>query len=421
MTNETPEAVDALLEKLRRQMPLLDAEQHGRERYGAIHFSPFDYIDTKETALSRLLADLLDPSASHGQGPLFLNAFLRAIDHEEVAHWKPRVTVKCEDLGDDGRIDIVVTTPHSIIGIENKPYAAQGDRQLERYVTDIKARAGRAGTLRGDVVFLSQQEPETAKERVVQMGFVDGTGTKTTLHGILTETLDEIKADRFASFVRELLNWLDKAFGGTVMSELGSYTDYVMDSFLGDDASRKAIGAVIAAHTMVHERVLDRIENAITKRLCDDRPDMKVKSAQLSKSIALRHAPFKIRSERWPKGVAICVEAHQQNFAGIYFGLRGLKPTDSAAKEYPEDVCEDFSALRQRAADLLQKAPSSNWWPWHRQHQTWIWSSEWAGRLLVETNGSPEQHPEIQAMIDELAILARLVDEYSHGAEASGG
>ena len=42
-------------------------------------FNAFNYIQTNELMLSRILADLLDPSKSHAQGDLFLKGFLKLL------------------------------------------------------------------------------------------------------------------------------------------------------------------------------------------------------------------------------------------------------------------------------------------------------------------------------------------------------
>lgn len=42
----------------------------------ARRFNVFDYLRTDELGLSRIIADLLDPAGTHGQGALFLKALL---------------------------------------------------------------------------------------------------------------------------------------------------------------------------------------------------------------------------------------------------------------------------------------------------------------------------------------------------------
>ena len=51
--------------------------QKEMDRRAATKFSIFDYLCVRETDLSRIFADLLDPSGSHGQGDRFLSLFLK--------------------------------------------------------------------------------------------------------------------------------------------------------------------------------------------------------------------------------------------------------------------------------------------------------------------------------------------------------
>lgn len=40
-------------------------------------FCLLDYLDSRENGISRILANLLDPMGSHGQGARFLEAFIK--------------------------------------------------------------------------------------------------------------------------------------------------------------------------------------------------------------------------------------------------------------------------------------------------------------------------------------------------------
>ncbi|MFN8238945.1 MAG: PD-(D/E)XK nuclease family protein [Chitinophagales bacterium] len=94
-------------------------------------FNPLkEYFNINETLHSYMLADLLNPNSNHGQGKLFLNAFLKKLDvlDPEKGNW----TITAEK----GRIDILLKrdNPHSVIIIENKSNnAVDQNHQLYRY------------------------------------------------------------------------------------------------------------------------------------------------------------------------------------------------------------------------------------------------------------------------------------------------
>lgn len=106
---------------------------------------------------SAFISELLDPQGSHGQQGTFLNLFLKQISKKsECEEDSQKKYPALEDFGDllgesrwdvttenlapvpgdiTGRIDIVLEGGDSnvILMIENKPYAVDQDRQLERY------------------------------------------------------------------------------------------------------------------------------------------------------------------------------------------------------------------------------------------------------------------------------------------------
>ncbi len=96
-------------------------------------FNFFSFFKINETKHSELLAFLLNPYETHGQGKLFLNLFLEKIGIEDFDDSKWTVTAEKE------RIDILLTRldPHSVIIIENKSnWAIDQPHQLYRYWYD---------------------------------------------------------------------------------------------------------------------------------------------------------------------------------------------------------------------------------------------------------------------------------------------
>lgn len=94
-------------------------------------FNPFSRLKIKETAHSRIIGDLLSPSGSHGQGALFLQAFLRFLEIPEPDNGLWNVTVET------GHVDIMLWRQQpvkSAVIIENKSNDA-GDQpnQIYRY------------------------------------------------------------------------------------------------------------------------------------------------------------------------------------------------------------------------------------------------------------------------------------------------
>ena len=103
---------------------------------------------------SAILAHLLDPAASHGQGTRFLSSFLKTLqraadeqrksfrlpqpDNRTRYKWNCRREVPLPDLG---QADIVLRGPGLLLIIENKIYAGDQENQLLRYWRYVKDNA----------------------------------------------------------------------------------------------------------------------------------------------------------------------------------------------------------------------------------------------------------------------------------------
>lgn len=81
---------------------------------------------------SPMLAELLNPKGSHGQGAIFLKHFLAELNIHKFDAESARI--ETEVSIPQGRLDIVITDRNRYsIFIENKIYAVLQDKQLERY------------------------------------------------------------------------------------------------------------------------------------------------------------------------------------------------------------------------------------------------------------------------------------------------
>ena len=108
----------------------------------ASSFSVFDYVSDNETMLSRILADLLTTTGSHGQGDLFLKEFLAMFKSLSFSPTgDPVVSLEYATRllqNFNRRIDIHLSWGGFGIGIENKPWALEQDDQLKDYNDQLK-------------------------------------------------------------------------------------------------------------------------------------------------------------------------------------------------------------------------------------------------------------------------------------------
>lgn len=105
-------------------------------------------VNHYEVTHSSILAELLDPKGSHGQGGLFLKEFLVTAGvydpqyrdcNDFIVNTEHSFFINTNNGICTGRIDIIISSPTAAIIIENKIYAADQQDQLKRYDTYLKA------------------------------------------------------------------------------------------------------------------------------------------------------------------------------------------------------------------------------------------------------------------------------------------
>ena len=123
------------------------------ERHLARRFSIFNSIRLDENCMSDVLADLLRPDSTHGQGDLFLAAFLKHLRNHEATKkgmgqilpddstwsdarvFREALTSHIEDWNRRIDIEISMSVDGKSVGIaiENKPSAEDQPKQLANY------------------------------------------------------------------------------------------------------------------------------------------------------------------------------------------------------------------------------------------------------------------------------------------------
>lgn len=147
MANNINQIVDSLI-SINQVIENFREQREKNELYDSNRFNPFQFLQTDEMGLSKILAFLLDPMETHGQGDLFLNSFLKFIGkHQFLAYqkinvYREKITKKTtkenrrHDIFIEGLLDNKIAW---VISIENKLQGAvdQPD-QMHDYAKDLK-------------------------------------------------------------------------------------------------------------------------------------------------------------------------------------------------------------------------------------------------------------------------------------------
>ena len=216
--------------------PAVDIARRAQEeldRRIATQFSVFDYFHERETDLSRVFGSLLDPYGNHGQGDRFLSLFLhearKGLNSCEQRHFPVSGLEGCvvhlEYPTDKGRrIDIVIElSQNRWIGIENKPWSGESDRQIEDYLEDLLGRAGSTGSGAAWLIYLSGDgsDPGTLpddtelKSLCLTMSYRDSGGNSASAEKWIGECLMECEAEQVRWFLKDLHAYIKRSFEPT--------------------------------------------------------------------------------------------------------------------------------------------------------------------------------------------------------------
>ncbi|MBB4349275.1 PD-(D/E)XK nuclease family protein [Aliirhizobium cellulosilyticum] len=395
-------------------IPRLAAMREGIDLYGATAFSPFAIFDPDENALSRVIAELLDPTGTHGQGLLFLNSLLSAIGVPRLNRMD-YIKVRREVLTrSNRRVDIVIETSLYVIGIENKPWAVQQKNQLEDYLTELKA------DLRGRkpiLVFVSDQTAKTASDETIRLPYYAADPNETSLHGLLKSSALEIKANGPKAFVADFLNYIEHSFGDAYVENASDmpYIDAVSAEF--DHLNRrKAIASVLLSQEALHCRILDEIGTFILGEVQKGaNPDFVASTdyegVTPTMSVCLwdRWIPYGVRRPSWPINCHVAVEVDGGWLDKIIFGVKAPDEAKIALKER-HYACPERRKLENMTGEIPggKKTP---FWPWRKQLVDSYWGQEYCARLILESpSGRVEDHPEIQDLARQFVEMAAEVD-----------
>lgn len=258
--------------------------QKEMDRWVATKFSIFDYFHERETDLSRVFAGLLTPSGAHGQGDRFLSLFLEEILpllKETLPEYSlPSDLHKCEvDLEysthERRRIDIVLKMPdNNLIGIENKPWAEEQERQVEAYLEFLQSEAKEGGI--AWILFLSGDgnDPETLPEdlalrRCCQTVPYRKNSTGGSLENWIKHCWKACEAERVRWFLKDLLEYFQRNFEkeNQVMAR-DVIVETAIDFILANDGKYLDLALQVEkAVPQVREKLIKGVMESAQKRL----------------------------------------------------------------------------------------------------------------------------------------------------------
>ena len=256
--------VQSLINDVSQKINALETAQALYSRQLSPDFSTFDYINTDELGLSRILAALLDPKGSHAQQEGFLRLF---VEHclpviykndnwqiflnnlEKTQVFLEEVTGKSNT---QRRMDIYlrcqVDDDSYGICIENKPYAADQLDQMKDYAIELKNRKHKLWHL----VYLNEDN-DVPSEYSVDTKTLEGWITSnqyshlrfSDMIGWLKACQVECQNHSVSEFIAQLTKFIQKQFMGIEdMNEDNAILDIIKQNAATIDSSIKISNTV---------------------------------------------------------------------------------------------------------------------------------------------------------------------------------
>lgn len=232
-------------------------------------FTPFQFVRTDELGLSQIVRWLFDPNSSHGQGGLFLRAFLEKIiessDFSGMAC--DRAEVRCEVATtfsgqENRRIDILIRTEDHCLAIENKPWADWQEAQISAYLDDI-----------------SQHYPNPEKRRIVALkGWIGATPPEQlaverrgelidtdwlAFTEMLRGTIPACEAEPVRRFLEQFCTHLDQLFQGISMTVL---SHQITDHILAEESLARSAFELIDSRADIFEALAQQFEDQVREK-----------------------------------------------------------------------------------------------------------------------------------------------------------
>lgn len=163
-----------------RRTERAETEQRRRDKRQATGFNVFDLIEPDENKLSDILADLLNPRGSHGQGDQFLRLLLQQLDLGSDTEVTRDATVQREAPTHGiqkyrRRMDVLVEAG-VLLAIENKKDSPEQTYQVKDYLEHLRYCTQRSPR-RGILIYLTPdgRRPESLKR--VSLGEAEADGS----------------------------------------------------------------------------------------------------------------------------------------------------------------------------------------------------------------------------------------------------
>lgn len=386
-------AFQTLINEVSQKIHALETAQALYSRQLSPDFNIFDYINTDELGLSRILAFLLDPQGNHAQQETFLKLFiehclpdmyevserqifLNNIEKTEV--FLEEVTGKNNSLR---RMDIylrcMVGNDSYGICIENKPYAADQFEQLKDYAEELEKRRHKAWHL----VYLNEAN-EGPSEYSIDTSKLEALKSKRQYsHLRFSDLIPWLKACQIEcqnhsvnEFLTQLIKFIQKQFMGIKdMNEDNAVLEIMKQSESNLDASLKIYKNV----QKMKIELIQKLKTGLISK-CQDR-EYTLDFDNIGKGKNCEYFGFRMKDD--PIGF-ISLE-FATDFNNPVLGIRFYTEEDTKDPDNQPYAIEVERVFNHQFTN--NKIVSNKWWPAYYEFQPFDWKSAGRPWYQIET------------------------------------
>ena len=416
------ESLRGFLDGLRPQLELARKVESELDRRMARRFNVLDYISTSELGLSRVIADLLNPKAAHGQGTLFLDVLLRGLKQSSERGDRPldltkdygdwdvddkSVQVKTERTIPGGRrldvwVEIGVQDDRRCLAIENKPYAGDGGGQVTAYLDYLEKeyRHRPNGAAAHCLVYLpgsgempaqwsiddERKEKEKRERDFVVLPYsrtapssdAESEGDDDaaflldyTLADWFRDCRRACDVDRLRWFLGDAASFCERRFGGNAMTDTtGDQLNEVLMKQLD------MVGEVILRWPSIRAEVIERFAGRLSERICE----------QVEDDIVVKHSLTGDKLPKWDTGISMTRADDAWRIGDQWVSVRA-EAQGNGAMDWVIGVGTTKgglirNALEPKLSKALGEKRTSNNWPWLEYvDKRWRW---WGNDTILE-------------------------------------
>ncbi len=310
------------------------------EQFNVFNICGVDYYENKHSAI---IAELLNPQGSHGQGAIFLEAFLAPLKLDIDFLFDEGASVSTEYVTPHGRIDILITNPHGqALIIENKIYAQDQPEQLKRYDQYARDKYGEAQYA---ILYLTLSGDEASEQ--------SGGGVKYTC----------------LSYVSNISKWLEdciliSARLPLIRVTLIQYKNHILEltNQTMESKEQKQLFEEMMSHAEESEAIINAASNGYLEYVwaCKVKPAFEKFAVDNHLLYTETATCLYFQRPEWKKtAIMICAEGGRR-----YIGV----------SHTPEGNLEDLNQLTKRKLDCLSDDSTDYWpygWQWLETYDCW--------------------------------------------------